>query len=418
MQKLLLAATAACWGILGICHAQQSVGTPNEPFGVPVGPQKAAPGQFALPTTPGYQKLPTAPQPGAEFLGTQPNYAGNSFVQPGAMAEKNSPIWDYLRQNFDTPDPNQDIAIQPNAGNWVMCIQSYSGKDAAKMARDLVIELRGNAAYKLNAFTYRQGVDECKAEQQRIKDEVARKQAEFAKNNLPLDTPLRIAFTRYEIQYAVLIAGYKDKESAKIAMDDLRKKKLPDLDPNKVQLDMKYGVEYDKSGAPTKAAAVAINPLAQAWVCPNPSKRADRSTGPSAEDMALMKKLNAQEPYSLLKCPKKITLAVREFAMPSELRTDKTTTMSFLEKIGLTSAPATYDTAAISAQNLADLLRKGNFEAYVLHTKYSSYVTVGSYDSEQDPRIERDRKNLAEINGQLNPAARLAAQPRLMAVPR
>ena len=45
------------------------------------------------------------------------------------------------------------------------------------------------------------------------------------------------------------------------------------------------------------------------------------------------------------------------------------------------------DAAATSAHNLAELLRKAKLDAYVLHTKYTSIVCVGGYDTVDDPAL-------------------------------
>src|SRR5262249_4971810 len=50
---------------------------------------------------------------------------------------------------------------------------------------------------------------------------------------------------------------------------------------------------------------------------------------------------------------------------------------------------ATLGAAALNAHNLAQMLReKLNFDAYVLHMKYGSLVTVGNYDEPDDPQLK------------------------------
>src|SRR5207245_6607079 len=102
-----------------------------------------------------------------------------------------------------------------------------------------------------------------------------------------------------------------------------------------------------------------------------------------ADDLRLIRTLNADETYSLLKCPKKYTLAVKQISMPVQIQS-KMTSSSLFDKFGWGGSKE--DAAAVSAHNLAELLRKGRIEglpieAYVLHTKYCSYVTVGGFNS-------------------------------------
>ena len=77
------------------------------------------------------------------------------------------------------------------------------------------------------------------------------------------------------------------------------------------------------------------------------------------------------------------------------------------------------DPAATSAHNLALLINKGNrFHAYVWHTKYWSFVTVGEYDSENDPRLKHDQQALPTVNSQLDVSSKLMEMPLPMQVPR
>jgi hypothetical protein len=43
-----------------------------------------------------------------------------------------------------------------------------------------------------------------------------------------------------------------------------------------------------------------------------------------------------------------------------------------------------------------DYLRKNKLEAYVLHTKFSSVVTVGGFDSLEDPNLLAMQRTLSE----------------------
>ena len=46
------------------------------------------------------------------------------------------------------------------------------------------------------------------------------------------------------------------------------------------------------------------------------------------------------------------------------------------------------DAAAHSAHNLAEVLRKMNIDAYVLHTRFASIVTVGAFDRADEPALQ------------------------------
>ena len=53
--------------------------------------------------------------------------------------------------------------------------------------------------------------------------------------------------------------------------------------------------------------------------------------------------------------------------------------------------------AALQAHETARVLRKLDFEAYVLHTRNSSVVTVGSFNSKEDPNLPKVSKAITSL---------------------
>jgi hypothetical protein len=75
------------------------------------------------------------------------------------------------------------------------------------------------------------------------------------------------------------------------------------------------------------------------------------------------------------------------------------------------------DYAATNANTLADNLRKHmKLDAYVLHTRYASIVTIGGYDSVEDPNL-RSMKNVLQTRLRI-PTVELFPEPYPMKVPR
>ena len=111
--------------------------------------------------------------------------------------------------------------------------------------------------------------------------------------------------------------------------------------------------------------------------------------------MNLLRKLNAVEPFSLLACKKPFTLAVKDFPTPTIVQA-KGSGGAFLDSLGIGKASGQReDAAAKSAHLLAEWLRQGRIDAYVLHTKYTSIVCVGNFDTPDDPNL-RTMKSLLE----------------------
>jgi hypothetical protein len=124
-----------------------------------------------------------------------------------------------------------------------------------------------------------------------------------------------------------------------------------------------------------------------------PPKKSDAER-PKADEFLLS--LNAGQPYSLIhKTKKPVTLVVQIYGTKNGV--------GQLVKPGevvQTRAPATgelLERAAQQANALAKVLRGQDppYDAYVLHTRYESYVCVGQFDSKDDDELLAISKRLA-----------------------
>jgi hypothetical protein len=251
MKRLLLAAAglAAVGGLVvllrpAIGHAQPPGGNP-EPFAVPVSqpvagnppgagnavlqtlvPQPTPPSGGYLPTTPGFNQLPGAAgkagDPGQVYLGNSQHACA---------------LQEYLNRSLDNVKINDDLAVNAGAGPWMVCVTCYSGSDAPQFAREFCLHLR--TRYNLPAYVFTKGLVERKQELQHITEFVQRQRATLAEKGLPTDTPIRVPLTRYEIECAVLVGGYKDVKAAHDAKEHFAndaKYANDKLDPSIVKL--------------------------------------------------------------------------------------------------------------------------------------------------------------------------------------
>ena len=97
-------------------------------------------------------------------------------------------------------------------------------------------------------------------------------------------------------------------------------------------------------------------------------------------------------PHSLLKAKKPWTLIVRTFSTPSKMAGKEGDGGSVFDKFKFSGAKSMLDVTAEEAERLAAALRhpdmhKGPFDAFVLHHRMGSIVTVGEYDSPDDPKL-------------------------------
>ena len=94
------------------------------------------------------------------------------------------------------------------------------------------------------------------------------------------------------------------------------------------------------------------------------------------------------------------TLAVQVYRGGSVLQSAGSTPNNFLTKLGTgkDDGERRLEAAAKMAHELAEVLRgkdskksKMRYDAYVLHTKDCSYVTIGGFKAEDDPELLRAR---------------------------
>jgi hypothetical protein len=286
------------------------------------------------------------------------------------------------------------------------------GMTARELAEALATDIREN--YKVQALLYEYVSPERKAEMAAIaaarerarvfasqldkyKQQAALQGMEF----LEPDTRIHYKTVNYQEQIAVLVGGFKTEDEARKALDTVRTWPAP---KNKVLLD---GAVVQR---PTKDGKVFLeqshlNPYLTAHVVPNPTiARAAEPTQAEAVDPFIVK-LNEGRPYNLLKAKKSWTLGVKSFTAPVEI-VGKGSTGGLLRPFG--SASKGVDVLRASAEQ-AEQLAAGlrglkdkagnslNLEAFVLHTRSASIVTIGQFDSPTDPALLQMKQLLASM---------------------
>jgi hypothetical protein len=282
-------------------------------------------------------------------------------------------------------DPSQMYPVQPGSGAWFVCAASYTGPEARDQANQLVYWVR--AHQNTPAYVFSRSDEERK----RLNEEYA---ARGTKKSV-----------RVEDQYAVLIGGYDTDATAAKARDVIRKWPMPqikrdgDLSPG-----VNLTVEYKKEATglvETRRDMQPVNPFQTALVIRNPVAPKPTSTAPKVD--AFMKRLNANEEYSLLNNPKSWTLAVKQYSgggsMVGSAGPDPSQTKgaTLMEKWFGKSQGENLVHAGGQAHEVARVLRKLGFQAWVLHTPYSSVVTVGGFDAIDDKEMEPLRSRLAQL---------------------
>jgi hypothetical protein len=144
-------------------------------------------------------------------------------------------------------------------------------------------------------------------------------------------------------------------------------------------------IKRSQSGGVFRTSPNRPGPLSGAFMTTNPLL--------TDEDLALRKRdpfilrLNTGSEYSLLQNPAKFTVVVATFQGKSEI-------LSEGSERKVRPVSSALSDAAERAWELCTALRRAksygydrDYEAWVFHDRYSSIVTVGSFESKDDPRI-------------------------------
>jgi hypothetical protein len=318
-------------------------------------------------------------------------------------------------------DPNQACVITPEVGAWTICAASFTGELAPQLARDLVMELRSQ--YHLHAYLYNRGAEQRRQQQQEIEEQRRQKKEYLRQNGIdPANVHLPVRTVRIEEQYVVLVGGFKDMETGRKELERIKKLQPPRSVPKDTLYRVSLPNELNRDQK-QQEQKTEVNPFRNSFVVPNPTIPMGRE--PTNKPDPFWKELNAGESYSLLKCPKPWTLAVKEYQGATVLQAQHTPT-NFLEKLFSRSADQ-LSASALNAHNMAEALHRCGFDAYVLHTRTSSIVTIGEFDGPRDPRMEAVKQaffasqpkiKFASNDSRFPQGIDLFAQPRPMEVPR
>jgi hypothetical protein len=278
---------------------------------------------------------------------------------------------DLLTINRVEADPEKSYRLSEKHGPWMIMACSFSGEGANEQARELVLELRSR--YKLPAYTYMKEFDFTEGTVGRGVD--------------PYGAPLRMRNKRGDgtVECAVLVGEFPTVDDKK-AQTTL--KRLKYYHPECLELDenrrtsrslaalrviqqnlLKPGNEKKDRGA-----------MGHAFIIPNPLLPKDYFVSSGVDQFTV--RLNKDNKYNLLKCPGKYTVQVAHFTGKVTINQKE---IQEIEK-GRKKVSNRLDKAGENAETLCRALREKGYEAYLLHERYASIVTVGSFNSVGTPR--------------------------------
>jgi hypothetical protein len=313
--------------------------------------------------------------------------------------------------------------LTPETGPWFILVKSYSrpaqptpedqGPSALELAEALAREIRDKHRVQAWLFEYipeerKQQMEAIAAARERARlysQQVEKIRREASLQGMELLEPerkIRLPMIRYKEQIGVFIGPFQSQEDASKALAVVKKWPAPQTQVRGTSL-MDWGslVRPGPNGQAMLEHGY-LNPYTTAIVAPNPTIR--RSAPVAAGLDPFIVQLNEGRPYNLLRATKGWTLAIKSFSAPVQLIVPGSDNV-VRQTNSSSSAGDVLRAAAEQAESLAKTLRELKYpdgrplglEAFVLHTRTASIVTVGQFDSPNDPELQRVQRILSSL---------------------
>lgn len=272
-------------------------------------------------------------------------------------------------------DPNEMYAITQDNGPWTIMVATFNGDGAAEQARELIYELRKD--FKLPAYSYQKKFEFSKGVKGRGIDRYGEQLTMRYQKNEDLT------------EIAVLVGDYTtvdDPEGQKVLkkLKYAKPKALVEKEGKESQQSLaevrSMQRKFKESILPKDSDELKRGPMANAFVITNPLLPNEYYVPKGIDKLVV--EMNKGVPHSLLSCPAKYTVKVATFTGHAILLDQKN-----IQAMAKGGTPKSYlEDAARNAHVLTEALRKKGYEAYEFHDRYSSIVTVGSFESVGTPR--------------------------------
>jgi hypothetical protein len=265
-------------------------------------------------------------------------------------------------------DPNQQYPLTENSGPWLITAATFAGDGAEEQAHALVVELRKK--YKLNSYTHSMHFDFTKPVQGRGIDSRGE--------------PLKMQHKRRKEfdEIAVMVGDFASVEDPGLqrALQKIKTATPAALNPEKGK------ASYQQLGAYRNGefSVVIDGKVVDQRKAPGPMSHAFATRNPLLPEGYFVAKgvdklvvdMNKHVTHSLLECPGKYSVKVATFSGSVTIKPEDIQKIESGQKTDSRLAQA-----AIDAHMLTEALRAKGYEAYEFHDRYSSIVTVGSFNS-------------------------------------
>lgn len=310
--------------------------------------------------------------------------------------------------------------VKADHGAWMIMVKSYAGSDSRAKAETLAEDIR--KTHGIQSLLFERNSEERREEQTQLEairkrenekvdpfnqvQEQAKREAEangyvFS----PTQTTVKVPRPYHETpeQWVVFIGGFKTMEDARANLPTVKKWPAP-KDANLMDAGMVGGEQTDPRTGKVdfKTTANYLNPYPSSMVVPNPAA-SKMSMEEKAKLEPFVVKLNEGVENSLLAVKKPWTLAVKSYTMPTTRASTEGDGKNVFDvrKKGSTALDR-LKAFEVESEAMARALRDKNmkphpFEAFVLHHTHGSIVTVGQFDSPDDPELLKMQQELLAL---------------------
>jgi hypothetical protein len=287
---------------------------------------------------------------------------------------------------IEKPVRGKKYLLTPAHGPWMIMVASFSapppdvrteGMTPEEAADELVFELRSQ---NIPAYTY-----------------TLDSKIETVETFDRLGEPDRRIYAAQRGSVCVLAGNYMSIRPADAAHLPAKHRDDPKIAIETLKWIKNFRPKFLSGGKPDELGMVSLanggnyrvtrdktGPLAGAFFTTNPLRSAEEIQSQNPERLSLLVKLNAGGDCSLYENKGKYTLVVASFYGKSIAVAPNNT--AAIERFD-SGFGSTLDQAGQDAWELARYMRQLGFEAYVWHDEHKSIVTVGSFETTDDPRI-------------------------------
>ncbi|MDR3110406.1 MAG: hypothetical protein LBU65_12110 [Planctomycetaceae bacterium] len=283
-------------------------------------------------------------------------------------------------------DASKDYKLVDTNGPWMIMAASFSGETAEADAKTLAMEFRSR--YNWEAYVYDQ-VFVPKLSENEAKRSLYNRTLKYNKDDA-------------NHEYCVLVGNFVSFDDVGLnkTLTDIRNcspacfqtggkltaKQRLESTVREGQYAFGSKGDNEKQAAPVAMFSQAVNPkypCQSAFPTTNPLLPRDFFGNRSRTVDAFVEQLNANRPYSLLKNPAIYTVQVATFT--GDIVINQTEVQRHLKDKERNNSPANngskLEKAGQTAIRLCAILRAKGYEAYEFHDRYSSIVTIGSFNN-------------------------------------